>query len=149
MDGFLAPFGFHVADSAEELRGSGIGPAGVMVMLGIADDARVRDLTAEQARADHRRDRRDERAIAQTRGRAISAVQMAFLVGSGLERDQTVEAGVEGEPAGDVVAHRLDHRVLAVDAHDDNSEVASVCTLTRSPTFKPARVPEFSVIGHD
>jgi len=30
------------------MRGSGIGPAGVMVMLGIADDARVRDLTAEQ-----------------------------------------------------------------------------------------------------
>ena len=30
------------------MRGSGIGPAGVMVMLGIAADARVRDLTAEQ-----------------------------------------------------------------------------------------------------
>ncbi|MDV6247062.1 hypothetical protein [Rhodococcus opacus] len=29
------------------IRGSGIGAAGVMVMLGIADDARVRDLTAE------------------------------------------------------------------------------------------------------
>ena len=30
------------------MSGSGIGPAGVMVMLGIAEDARVRDLTAEQ-----------------------------------------------------------------------------------------------------
>ena len=30
------------------MRGSGIGPAGVMVMLGIADDARLQDLTAEQ-----------------------------------------------------------------------------------------------------
>ena len=30
------------------MRGSGIGPAGVMVMLGMADDARVRDLTADQ-----------------------------------------------------------------------------------------------------
>jgi hypothetical protein len=30
------------------MRGHGIGPAGVMVMLGIADDARARDLTAEQ-----------------------------------------------------------------------------------------------------
>ncbi|ELB86571.1 hypothetical protein R1X32_08990 (plasmid) [Rhodococcus opacus] len=30
------------------MRGSGIGPAGVMVMLGIAEDAPVRDLTAEQ-----------------------------------------------------------------------------------------------------
>ncbi|WP_054248863.1 hypothetical protein [Rhodococcus opacus] len=30
------------------MRGSGIEPAGVMVMLGIAEDARVRDLTAEQ-----------------------------------------------------------------------------------------------------
>ncbi|MCZ4586042.1 hypothetical protein [Rhodococcus opacus] len=30
------------------MSGSGLGPAGVMVMLGIADDARVCDLTAEQ-----------------------------------------------------------------------------------------------------
>ena len=30
------------------MSGSGIGPAGAMVMLGIADDARVRNLTAEQ-----------------------------------------------------------------------------------------------------
>ncbi|WP_257014938.1 hypothetical protein [Rhodococcus sp. ACPA1] len=30
------------------MSGSGIGPAGVMVMLGIADNARVRDLTDEQ-----------------------------------------------------------------------------------------------------
>ncbi len=26
---------------------------------------------------------------------------------------------MEGETTGNVVAHRLDHRVLAVDAHDD------------------------------
>ncbi|KXF57176.1 hypothetical protein AXA44_30805 [Rhodococcus sp. SC4] len=44
------------------MHGSGIGPAGVMVMLCIAEDARVRDLTAE-----HRAQITD--AIAATSGR--------------------------------------------------------------------------------
>ena len=44
---------------------------------------------------------------------------MSFLVRSGLDRNQPLEAGMEGEPTRDVIAHRLDHRVLAVDTHDD------------------------------
>lgn len=102
------------------MSGSGIGPAGVMVMPGIADDARVRDLTARATRADHRRDRRDERAITHPRGRVIFAVQMTFRVGgqdsTGTNRSRRAW---KGKPTGYVVAHRLGHRVLAVDAHDD------------------------------
>nr|WP_271212559.1 hypothetical protein [Rhodococcus wratislaviensis]GLK39054.1 hypothetical protein GCM10017611_59240 [Rhodococcus wratislaviensis] len=77
------------------MSGSGIGPAGVMVILGIADDARLQDLTAEQ-------------------------------------RGQITDSITASSPS-----------MLTM----TNSEMASLCTLTRSPTFRPAAVRGFSVIG--